>query len=148
MIVLTGMEAYYFTDGNFAPADVEVYYRDDAGAWVKVGNPVGLSVELNQYNKTTFDPVVTNGIRMIMTPKTLGCGVIEWKVYGYSDRIILDKAEVTDWINRVQALDVALFEEEAMVVLQSLVEEAKALLENAEATQADLDTVVERMKEQ
>ncbi|URZ18756.1 DUF6055 domain-containing protein [Clostridium felsineum] len=81
---LTGMDAYYFKDGNgnFAPQTVSIQVKDSKGNWVSVsGN--GLGVDLNKYNTTTFNPVKTTAIRMYITPKTLGCGVIEWKVYGY-----------------------------------------------------------------
>lgn len=84
-IVLTSMDAYYYTDGNFAPSSVEIQILNKDGAWVSLNNVQGLGVELNKYNHTSFDPVVTKGIRMIMTPKTLGCGVIEWKVNGYNE---------------------------------------------------------------
>lgn len=83
-VTLTSMDAYYFTDGNFAPASVEIQVLNKDGAWVPVNNVQGLGIELNKYNHTSFDPVITKGIRMTMAPKTLGCGVIEWKANGYS----------------------------------------------------------------
>ncbi|MCR3759007.1 Ig-like domain-containing protein [Clostridium felsineum] len=67
-----------------ASSVVEIQVMNKDGAWVSVNNVQGLGVELNKYNHTSFDPVVTKGIRMIMTPKVLGCGVIEWKVNGYN----------------------------------------------------------------
>lgn len=80
---LTGMDAYYFTDGNFEPKTVSVQVKDSNGNWVPVTNASGLGTQLNKFNYTSFNPVSTKSIRMYMTPKTLGCGVIEWKVYGH-----------------------------------------------------------------
>ena len=79
-IVICQSDAYYFTDGNFAPKSVSYQYKDSNGNWQDVKNAKGLGVELDKYNTTTFTPVKTTAIRMIMSPKTLGCGVIEWKV--------------------------------------------------------------------
>ena len=70
-------DAYYFTDGNFAPKAVSYQYKDANGKWRDLPNAEGCGTELNKYNTTTFDPVTTTSIRMTMSPKTLGCGVIE-----------------------------------------------------------------------
>lgn len=95
-VTITGTDAYYFTDGNFAPASVSYQYLDADGNWKEVENGEGFGVKLNQYNKTTFAPVTTTAIRMWMKPKTLGCGVIEWKVYGYSNEMATDKQLLSD----------------------------------------------------
>lgn len=83
--ILTSSDAYYFRDGggNFNPATVKYEYLDQDGNWQLFTNVKGLGVELNKYNTTTFDPVVATAIRMTLTPQNLGCGVIEWKVFGY-----------------------------------------------------------------
>ena len=43
-----------------------------------------------------------------MSPKTLGCGVIEWKVWGYSDNTV-DKRQLRQVIDHANALDLDLF---------------------------------------
>lgn len=97
--ILTGTDAYYFRDGNgnFNPASVNYYYLDaDGVTWKNFTGVEGLGVELNKYNKTTFDPVKTTAIRMIMNPQNLGSGVIEWKVYGYGDALSAAKQALKD----------------------------------------------------
>lgn len=81
-VTIDGADAYYFTDGNFAPKDAKLEYLAEDGQWHEVPNVSGLGVTLNQYNTTSFDPITTTKLRMTMNPKTLGIGVIEWKVYG------------------------------------------------------------------
>ncbi|QAA32629.1 DUF5695 domain-containing protein [Clostridium manihotivorum] len=144
-VILTGMDAYYFTDGNFVPASVEVQYLDQNNAWLPVNNAKGLGVDLNKYNKTTFDPIVTKGIRMIMTPKTLGCGVIEWKVYGYSDKVIIDKQALKVSISQASNLKEALFSKDSWAALQTVLKEASTVLNDAKATQDTVDTITSRL---
>jgi hypothetical protein len=143
--VLTGMDAYYFSDGNFAPVSVEIQYRDKNGAWVQVSNAKGLGVELNKYNYTTFDPVVTTGLRMTMTPKTLGCGVIEWKVYGYSDKIIVTNSLLKVAIAQANGLKAALFTKDSWSALQEVVKEAQNVVNNTEATQEIVDNTTAKV---
>ena len=40
-MTITGTEAYYFTDGNFAPASVNFQYKDKDGNWKDVENGEG-----------------------------------------------------------------------------------------------------------
>ena len=56
-VTITGTDAYYFTDGNFAPASVSYQYLDADGNWKEVENGEGFGVKLNQYNKTIIAPV-------------------------------------------------------------------------------------------
>ncbi len=52
------------------------------GAFVSVGNPSGLGVEGDRYNRTTFDEVVTSKLRLeIDANDTFSTGILEWKVY-------------------------------------------------------------------
>ena len=84
-VVIYQSDAYYFTDGNFVPKTVKYEYLDEDGeTWRNMVNVKGCGTELNKYNTTTFEPVSTKAVRMTMMPKTLGCGVIEWKVFGLS----------------------------------------------------------------
>lgn len=82
---ISGMDVYWFADGEGidVPVSCSVQYWNGS-AWVNVSNPSGLGVKANQYNKTTFTPVTTNKIRLLMTAKqTLSTGIEQWKVYGY-----------------------------------------------------------------
>ena len=79
-------DVYWFKDssgggGIDVPASCSIQYWDGSN-WVNVQNPVGLGVEADKYNTTTFTPVSTNKIRLNMTAKANSwTGVIEWKVW-------------------------------------------------------------------
>ena len=98
----------------------------------------GCGTELNKYNTTTFAPVTTTAIRMNMSPKTLGCGVIEWKVYGYAENVI-DKTLLKKTIDSANALDLTKYD---------LTEEDKAALTEAiqEAADSEMTTKKQHRK--
>lgn len=139
-------DAYYFTDGNFIPATVKYQYRDANGNWVDVNNAVGLGNDLNQYNTTTFSPVKTKAIRMIMTPKTAGVGVIEWKVWGYGegDEEVIDKTDLSDIIEKANSLDLAKFTltEGEKTAFNDTVKAAQTVYDDKKATQEQVDVQV------
>lgn len=58
-VTIDGADAYYFTDGNFAPKDAKLEYLAEDGQWHEVPNVSGLGIELNRYNTTSFDPITT-----------------------------------------------------------------------------------------
>lgn len=119
--------AYYYTDGNFVPDEVWYEYKDANGEWRPLPNVQGCGNELNQYNVTTFDPVTTTAIRMNMSPRTLGCGVIEWQVMGYAENVI-DKTQLRRVIDSANALDLSLFDATWMsrsAELQAAIDEAQ-----------------------
>ena len=138
--------AYYFTDGNFVPKNVSYEYLDANGEWRPMTNVEGLGTELDQYNVTTFDPVTTTAIRMNMSPKTLGCGVIEWQVMGYAENII-DKTLLNRVIANAEGLNLELFAitEEDAAALQAEINAAKAVFDDKEATQAEVDLAAARL---
>ncbi len=145
-VVICQSDAYYFTDGNFAPKSVSYQYKDANGEWKDVQNAQGLGVELNKYNTTTFTPVKTTAIRMTMSPKTLGCGVIEWKVFGYSDNVV-DKLQLRADIDSAKALDLGLFDltDEQKAEFEALITEAQALSDDRSATQEDVDAMSDKL---
>lgn len=145
-VTITGTDAYYFTDGNFAPASVSYQYLDADGNWKEVENGEGFGVKLNQYNKTIFAPVTTTAIRMWMKPKTLGCGVIEWKVYGYSNEMAADKQLLKAALDKAKSVDTSLFEEGADATLSAAIEEAQAVYDNKEATQDEVDAAAAKLE--
>ena len=85
-IIIDSQDVYYFRDGggNFQPKNMVLEYLDASGIWRPMPDCSALENTLNRYNNTTFGPVRTTSVRMTMDPVTLGCGIIEWKVYGYS----------------------------------------------------------------
>ncbi|MBN2475430.1 MAG: glycoside hydrolase family 127 protein [Pirellulales bacterium] len=58
-----------------------LYRRGDA--WTPVANPSGYGVEIDCYNRTTFDPVTTDGLRIeVQSQQRWAGGIHEWKVEG------------------------------------------------------------------
>ncbi|WP_394525705.1 M6 family metalloprotease domain-containing protein [Lacrimispora sp. JR3] len=81
---ISGIDVYWFKDGQGidVPASYSILYWD-GNDWQDVENPNGLGTEVDQYNTTTFTPVTTNGISIVMNSKdTKSTGILEWKVYG------------------------------------------------------------------
>ena len=140
--------AYYFKDGagNFAPKEVWYEYKDANGEWRPLPNAQGCGTELDQYNVTTFDPVTTTSIRMNLSPKTLGCGVIEWQIMGYAENVI-DKTQLRRVIDSANALDLDLFEatEEQIAQLQAAIEEAQRISDSSEVTQEEVDAAAAKL---
>ena len=88
---VSSTDIYWFTDfgGLQIPDETKIEYWDlDLEAWVEVPNPVGLGVVADQWNTTTFDPVVTNKIRQSFVSYAESCGVIEWRVWGLPKAIL------------------------------------------------------------
>ena len=121
-------------------------YLDADGNWNEIENGEGFGVKLNQYNKTIFAPVTTTAIRMWMKPKTLGCGVIEWKVYGYSNEMAADKQLLKAALDKAKSVDTSLFEEGADATLSAAIEEAQAVYDNKEATQDEVDAAAAKLE--
>ena len=63
---VSSVSVYWKDDKQFcvAPASWKLLYRDEKGAWKPVQSPSGYGVEKDTYNKTTFTPVRTDGLRM------------------------------------------------------------------------------------
>ncbi len=138
--------AYYYTDGNFVPKEVWYEYKDANGEWRPLPNVQGCGTELNQYNVTTFDPVTTTSIRMNMSPKTLGCGVIEWQVLGYAENVI-DKTQLRRVIETANALDLSLFDatEDQLAELQAAIDEAQRISDSSDTTQEEVDAAAAKL---
>lgn len=147
-VILTGTDAYYFKDGggNFQPEGITYQYLDDEGNWQDIIQMTGLGNELDQYNYTSFEPVSTTAIRMNMSPVTKGCGVIEWKVYGYSDTRSADKTELRALISAAKEYDAELIES-GMEALNTAIAEAEAVVKNAAAVQADVNVAAFNINE-
>lgn len=148
--ILTGSDAYYFRDGsgNFMPAVVKYDYLDADGTWQQFTNVEGLGVEVNRYNTTTFTPVLAKAIRMTMNPKTLGCGVIEWKVYGYTPEgkewpdEPEDFVELDQWIAFMEGLAQEEYTAKSWAALLEAIEAAKAVQAQEQPTRDQIDQAV------
>jgi len=77
-------DVYWWADGSgiVLPYQCKMtYYHPGLKVWKDIPNPVGLGVEADQYNSTTFDTILTNQIRLYFV-STVAQGILEWKVYG------------------------------------------------------------------
>ena len=144
-VTIDGADAYYFTDGNFAPKDAKLEYLAEDGQWHEVPNVSGLGVTLNQYNTTSFDPITTTKLRMTMNPKTLGIGVIEWKVYGYGE--FVDRSALKNAIATAKGINTNLFVEGSKYLLDLAIAKAQAVLSDTAATQEQVDAAAAELNE-
>jgi len=67
------------------PESYSYQYLNGSGNWVNVSNASGLGIAQDVFNQTTFTPVTTTGLRIIMNKSSnssYGLGVTEWEVYG------------------------------------------------------------------
>jgi len=81
---VTESELYWFDDtgrgGVRVPASWRVLYKEGA-EWKPVENAGGYGVTKDQYNRVTFKPVTTTGLRLEMTGQSnFSIGIQEWKV--------------------------------------------------------------------
>lgn len=144
--LISKMDIYFFRDGNgnFAPASYVAEYLGEDGSWHDLPNAQGLGVDLNQYNTTTFDPVLTTAVRVTITPAGLGSGVLEWKVYGYKEGAPLDRTALSNAIKTAEGLKESLFTE-GMDALKAELEAAKAVADNGSATQRQIDIAAQKL---
>lgn len=82
---VSSVAIYWFDDSQQkgqcrVPASWKLLYRDN-DTWQEVCNPSSFGVELDQYNRVTFDPVTTNGLRIeVQLQDKFSSGILEWKV--------------------------------------------------------------------
>ena len=78
------MEVYWFDDSGQGGCRVPeswrlLYHRD--GKWVEVPGPSEYGVHKDRYNRLTFDPVETDGLRIaIKLREGYSGGILEWRV--------------------------------------------------------------------
>lgn len=144
-VLLTKSDAYYYTDGNFEPSSVRYQYMDEKGKWQDVEQVQGLGIKLDQYNTTTFQPVRTKAIRMIMTPKIQACGVIEWKVYGYADQALSDRIELKALVSQTNVMKQELFTD-GWEILQAALVKADKAIENKETSPDEVEAALKGLK--
>ena len=77
------IEVYWWGDGQgvHPPAACRLYSWDGSG-FVEVKNASGLGVEIDKFNRTTFEEVTTSRLRLeIDSDGTNSTGILEWKVF-------------------------------------------------------------------
>ena len=81
------IDVYWWSDGQgiHPPKACRLLYWNGT-EYAPVENAVGLGVDTNQYNTTTFDAVKTPKLRLeIDSDGTNSTGILEWKVYDAGD---------------------------------------------------------------
>ena len=99
------IDVYWFDDGagiRVPKASRLLYW--DGSAFVPVKNPVGLGVEGNQYNTTTFEAITTSKLKLEFDSGAASTGILEFKVYDAGES---PKFPPVVKVNRFVALKVA-----------------------------------------
>src|ERR1035437_6238376 len=77
-------DVYWWTDNNGISIPYNSYlqyWNLSRNAWVNITNPSGYGYEMNKFNTTAFDTILTNKVRLnFISYKAQG--ILEWKVYG------------------------------------------------------------------
>jgi hypothetical protein len=81
---VSAVEVYWFDDTGIGecrlPESWRVLFREN-GEWKPVTHPSGYGCEGNRYNRTTFDPVETDGLRLdVQLPEKFSSGLLQWRV--------------------------------------------------------------------
>ncbi|MGH7973550.1 MAG: discoidin domain-containing protein, partial [Limisphaerales bacterium] len=81
---VSGTEVYWFDDSGVgecrAPQSWQLFYRVN-GEWKPVEHASGYGCEKDRYNRTTFDPVETDALRLeVQLPQDFSTGIHEWRV--------------------------------------------------------------------
>jgi len=143
-VLAYAMDVYVFRDGsgNFQPKNMVLTLRDENGNWYTPRAVNGLGNALNQYNRTTFEPAYITGARIDMVPVTLGCGIIEWKVLGYSNAV--DKTALAQIYNFANSLKASNFVGGLAPIADALAN-ASSVMQNKAATEEDVAQAAQRL---
>lgn len=81
---VSAVEIYWFDDTGRGecrlPASWRLFYKD-GDQWKPVTDPSPFGCEIDRFNRTTFDPVTTEGLRLeVQLPENFAAGIQEWKV--------------------------------------------------------------------
>ena len=81
---VSAVDVYWYDDTGIGecriPKSWELLYRD-GDEWKPVHNPNGYATEKDRYNRTTFTPVFTTGLRLVVRlPDGFSTGIHEWRV--------------------------------------------------------------------
>ena len=77
-------EVYWFDDTGVGecrlPKSWQLLYREN-GEWKPVRSPSAYGCEGDKYNRTTFEPVETEALRLeVQLPESFSAGIHEWRV--------------------------------------------------------------------
>jgi DUF1680 family protein len=80
------VEVYWFDDTGVGecrlPKSWQLFYRTQS-EWKEVNRPSGYGCLADRYNRTTFDPVETDGLRLeVQLEEGFSAGIHEWRVAG------------------------------------------------------------------
>lgn len=87
-VKISSSELYIWNDGGgiHTPTGYIYEYLDSSGTWKEVTNGAGYQINLDGFNTTVFDEIVTTAFRVTMTKESdssdVGLGLVEWKVIG------------------------------------------------------------------
>jgi DUF1680 family protein len=81
---VSAVEVYWFDDTGVGecrvPKSWALFYRDN-GEWKPVGNPSDFGCATDKYNRTAFEPVETDALRLeVQLPERFSAGIHEWRV--------------------------------------------------------------------
>jgi DUF1680 family protein len=81
---VSAVEVYWFDDTGVGecrlPKSWQLFFREK-GQWKPVANPSDYGCKGDRYNRTTFDPVKTDGLRLeVQLPDGFSSGIHEWRV--------------------------------------------------------------------
>ena len=84
-VKVSAVEVYWFDDERIkrhcrAPQSWKLLYKM-GDTWQPVTGPSAFGTEIDKYNRTTFDPVQTSGLRIeVQLKEPWSGGILEWKV--------------------------------------------------------------------
>ena len=84
-VKVSAVEVYWFDDERLkrhcrSPQSWKLFYRQ-GDTWQPVSSASAFGTEIDKYNRTTFDPVRTSGLRIeVQLKEPWSGGVLEWKV--------------------------------------------------------------------
>lgn len=81
---ISAVEVYWFDDTGIGecrlPKTWQLSYRE-GGQWKPVKNPSSYGTDKDKYNRTTFDAVLTDALRIeVQLPDDFSAGIHEWRV--------------------------------------------------------------------
>jgi len=81
---VSAVEVYWFDDTGVGecrlPKSWQLFYRDN-NEWKPVNQPSGFGCDADKYNRTTFEPVETDALRLeVQLPERFSAGIHEWRV--------------------------------------------------------------------
>jgi hypothetical protein len=81
---VAAVEVYWFDDTGAGecrlPQSWQLSYREN-GEWKPIKNPSGYGCAGDRYNRTTFDAVETDALRLeVQLPEKFSAGIHEWRV--------------------------------------------------------------------